>query len=119
MQKRHLNRPCRRVTEKRRIHRLLCSDLIRLRWSRDGGGSEEVVAILEDYSRAGASLFIGVPVAVGTRTILHTSRGDVTATVRHCEEAPNGYLAGISFDSEVPDYLPSHALDPDRLEFND
>jgi hypothetical protein len=44
-------------------------------------------------------------------------------TVRHCVFRENGYLAGIQLEEEhagrppAGNYIPSHVLDPDRLDF--
>ena len=119
MQKRPSNRSCRPVNDRRRSHRLLCSDLIRIYWKEENGGPQEVVAVLEDYSQAGASLFVGVPIPVGVRATLRSSREKIAVSVRYCVQAPNGYLTGISFEQAAPDFLPSHTLNPDRLEFDD
>src|SRR5689334_21564607 len=89
---------CRPSKNRRAVHRLLCSDLVRVAWTGEHGTSFDELAVVEDFSPQGASLFLGVPVPDGAPIHLHTSGGMVRGTCRHCSPAPNGYLAGLVFE---------------------
>jgi hypothetical protein len=119
MEKLRSNATCRPQHNRRGAKRLLCSDLIRLRWADESGRRYEEVAVLEDFSSTGASLFLGVPVPEGAPVTLHTSRGELPGVARYCLEAPNGYLAGMSFDLGAGEFVPEHLLDTSRLDFVD
>ena len=115
---------CRRsIRERRSQKRFLCSDLIRIRWTSESGDRRDEVAILEDYSISGASLFLGVPIAAGTPLMLHIEDTELPASICYCVQAPNGYLAGINFMEPFSaaagsrTYLPQHLLDISRLDF--
>ncbi len=117
---------CRRPIRDRRFQkRFLCADLIRIRWTGESGDRRDEVAILEDYSPSGASLFLGVPVATGTPLLVLCADGnEVPASICYCVPAPNGYLAGVNFTQPfaAPDsrraYIPQHLLDLSRLDFS-
>jgi hypothetical protein len=95
--------------------RLLCSELIRIRWLDCQGARREEVAVLEGYSISRASLFMGVSIGESTPVTLFGGDEEFRATVRHCVSAPNGYLAWVDFREQPQGYLPEHLLDPSRL----
>jgi hypothetical protein len=92
---------------------------MQLHWRGPSGGRRAEVAIVEDFSARGASLFLGVPVAPMTDVILRASDRSFQGIVRYCVEEPNGYVAGVEFEPESPaaEYLPEHFLDVSRLDF--
>jgi hypothetical protein len=110
---------CRSSQNRRSVNRLLCSDLIRVTWTDESQHTHEELAVLEDFSSRGASLFLGVPIPEGATITLYTEGGEVLGVCRHCGLAPNGYLAGLSFESGVKSYVPRHLLDTSRLDFVD
>ena len=95
--------------------RLLCSDLIKVRWMDRQGPPREEIAVVEGYSVSSASLFMGVSIGDGTPVTLCAGDEEFRATVRHCVPAPNGYLAWVDFWEQPKSYLPEHLLDPSRL----
>ena len=97
--------------------RLLCSDLIKIRWMDCHGARREEIAVLEGYSISRASLFMGVSIGESTPVTLCGGDEEFRATVRHCVPAPNGYLAWVDFLDQLHGYLPEHLLDPSRLTF--
>ena len=48
--------------EHRTDRRLLCSDLVTVRWTGARGFTREEVAVLEDFSRIGAGLFMAAKI---------------------------------------------------------
>ena len=95
--------------------RLLCSDLIKVRWVDRQGTRREEIAVLESYSISRAGLFMGVSIGESTPVTLCGGDEEFRATVRHCVPAPNGYLAWVEFWDRPQNYLPEHLLDPSRL----
>ena len=105
--------------EQRTDRRLLCSDLVTVRWTGVRGFAREEVAVLEDYSKIGAGLFMPVKIDPGMSITLRTEWESIAATVRHCSWRENGYVLGVEFDrpragDEV--YMPEHLLDLSDLE---
>lgn len=105
--------------EQRTDRRLLCSDLVTVRWIGAREFQREEVAVLEDYSKIGAGLFMPVRIDPGTTISVRTGWESIAAIVRHCSWRDDGYLLGIEFEQardgeEV--YVPEHLLDPADLE---
>jgi hypothetical protein len=114
----------RKASRNRRAERrLLCADLVKARWVTEAGERREEVAILEDLSPSGASLFLGVPAPEGLKITLATPEREFIGVVRHCAPAPNGYLVGMQFHEaagwrgDAAAYTPEHLLDVARLDF--
>jgi hypothetical protein len=106
---------CRPATNRRTEQRLLCSDLVKVRWIDRHGARREEIVVLEGYSASGANLFMGVPIGEGTPVTLWGGGEELRATVRHCTPGPNGYLAGVHFGERPRSYVPEHLLDLSRL----
>ncbi len=108
------------TTNRRGEIRLLCSDLVQMTWKDGFRQTRKEFAVLENVSRAGASLLAGVPIANGTRLRLVAPNADFTGVTRYCNHVTNGYLVGVSFDVESlwseNKYVPEHLLDPRELE---
>jgi hypothetical protein len=102
---------CRPAASKRSEKRLLCSDLVRIRWVDGQGARREEIVVLEGYSASGASMLMGLPIGEGTPVTLCGREEEYRATVRHCGPAPNGYLVGLSFGDQPRNYVPEHLLD--------
>lgn len=102
---------CRPAASQRSEKRLLCSDLVRIRWVDGRGGRREEIVVLEGYSASGASMLVGLPISEGTPVTLCGQEEEFRATVRHCGQAQNGYLVGLSFGNQSRKYVPEHLLD--------
>ena len=113
----HRARAC---PERRAERRLLCSDLMQVRWTAPSGGRRCEMAVLEDFSGVGASLFLGVPVPPMTGVSLEAQARMLQGVVRYCSPQPNGYVVSVEFDRDIrrEDYIPEHTLDIDRLDFS-
>ena len=106
--------------ERRAERRLLCSDLMQVRWTAPTGGRRCEMGILEDFSSGSASLFLGVHVPPMTGVSLQAQARMLQGVVRYCSPQPNGYVVGVEFDRESrrAEYIPEHTLDLDRLDFS-
>jgi hypothetical protein len=109
---------CRPAASKRSEKRLLCSDLVRIRWVDGQGVRREEIVVLEGYSLSGASVLTGIPIGEGTPVTLCGREEEYPATVRHCGQTQNGYLVGLSFGDQPRNYVPEHLLDVLRLSFS-
>jgi hypothetical protein len=110
---------CRPAASKRSEKRLLCSDLVRVRWVDGQGGRREEIVVLEGYSVSGASLLSGIPISAGTPVTLCGREEEFRATVQHCGPAQNGYLVGLSFGNQPRKYVPEHLLDVLLLSYSE
>jgi hypothetical protein len=103
---------------RRKSHRLLCSDLITLHWGSGRGYGLQEAAVLEDYSPTGASLYMAVEIEPGVPVTIRTAWESFGAQVLRCEWRDNGYLLAIEFDKprfEESSFLPDHLVDPKDL----
>lgn len=113
----------RHTCEKRGSKRLLCSDLVQLRWCDPHGVRYQEIAILENLSLSGVGLFTGVSVPEGTEIQLLANHIQLIGRVTQCVFRENGYIVGLELDSSSKwaqkagsDFLPAHLLDVSLLE---
>jgi hypothetical protein len=105
--------------ERRLEPRLLCAELVDIRWKDKTGRQRRTVANLEDISVTGACLQLEHQLPQHSKvTILHPN-GELMGTVRYCVYRDIGYFVGIQFEGEVrwsaKEFRPQHLLDPRRL----
>jgi hypothetical protein len=108
-----------RMMDRRLEPRLLCADLVDVRW-RDGSGKmKRAVANLEDISISGACVQTDVPLPPGAAVRISYPRGQFVGTVRYCQFKEIGYFTGIQFETgtrwDSTDFKPLHLLDPRTL----
>lgn len=99
---------------RRKSHRLLCSDLIKIHWATGRGTGRQEAAVIEDYSPTGASLSLDVKIEPGMAVTIRTAWESFGAQVRRCVWRDDGYLLGIEFDEprlEEASFVPDHLLD--------
>jgi hypothetical protein len=107
------------MIERRTEPRMLCADLVDVRWRGKDQRLRRAVANLEDISLSGACLQLDEQVPLGTRITINYPKGEFTGTVRYCQFREIGYFIGIQFEpgskwsSRV--YKPLHLLDPRKL----
>ena len=112
-----------RACERRSGKRLLCSDLVQLQWTGQHGACHREIVILENLSRAGVGLFMGVPVPEGTEVYLAANGIQLGGRVKQCQFRENGYVLGLELNAESQwaqepgsDFLPEHLLDVSLLD---
>jgi hypothetical protein len=106
-------------SNRRDRRRLLCSDLVTVRWSSGRGFAHVEVAVLEDYASTGAGIFLTRKIDPGVSITVRTERESFGAWVKHCVWRENGYILGVEFDEPRPDngpFVPSHLLDLSTLD---
>jgi len=87
------------VQERRSEVRLLCADIVEVRWTNGGGQTRRATALLEDISRSGACLQLESPLPLGVEVYMACPHGELRAAVRYCVYREIGYFAGVEFDS--------------------
>lgn len=107
------------MQERRSEVRLLCADLIQVRWKDQAGKKRTAQAILEDISPHGACLQMEVPVPLGLEIGWRSPNKQFMGTVRYCVYREIGYFLGVQFDHASQwsrrAYRPQHLLDLRRL----
>lgn len=105
--------------DRRNTPRMLCADLVRIRWKDAFGKSHKCVANLEDISVNGACIQMETEVAPETVIKITHQRGELVGTVRYCQYREIGYFLGIQFEEggrwSMENFRPQHLLDPRRL----
>lgn len=99
--------------------RMLCADLVNVRWKDKSGRGRKATAILEDISSRGACLQLDIPVPVATLVRISHAKGQLEGSVRYCVYRDIGYFVGLQFSGDskwsAREYKPQHMLDLQRL----
>lgn len=107
------------MSEQRTEPRLLCADLVRVKWRDKRGQLKAETMNLEDISLSGACLQSGSQVLKGTALSVHYGNGMLQGLVRYCVYRETGYFLGIEFTGECKwptnQFRPKHLLDPRTL----
>lgn len=108
------------MQEQRSEVRMLCADLVEVRWKDQAGRTQKAPAVLEDISSAGACLQLEAPVPLGITIRMRCATAkEFTGTVRYCVYREIGHFAGVEFhvtsrwSKKV--YVPQHLLDMEKL----
>ena len=107
------------MAERRLETRMMCADLVDVRWRDKSGRSRRTTAILEDISLLGACLQFDSPVPIKSILSISYPKGELQGLVRYCVFREIGYFVGIEF---APDshwsrsqFRPQHLLDLRQL----
>ncbi len=108
------------MQDRRTKPRMLCADLVEIKYQDSTGNEQEITANLEDISTTGVCLQLEEGVPLGTRLEIKHSRGQFSGDVRYCKYCePVGFFIGVEFagDSQWTrrQFKPMHMLDPRRL----
>lgn len=107
------------MQERRAEMRMLCADLVEVRWQDEQHRSRQSTALLEDISRAGACLQTEMPIPTGVSLRMLCGAEHLEGTVRYCVYREIGYLVGVQFDAGSEwsrvEFEPEHLLDPEKL----
>jgi len=99
--------------------RLLCADLIDVRWKDKTGRQRKAVANLEDISLSGACLQTDNPIPLEASVHILYRKGELEGRVRYCVYREIGYFIGVEFQPgnrwSQRLFRPQHLLDPRRL----
>ena len=99
--------------------RVLCADLVDIRWRDKTGRGRKATALLEDISSSGACVQLEAPIPLNTVIKIVHPKGHLLGQVRYCNYRDIGYFVGLQFveDSKwsKKQYQPQHMLDMTRL----
>ena len=99
--------------------RMLCADLVDIRWKDQAGRTRHIVANLEDISLSGICLQVESPIPAGTDIAMHYGDGQLVGTIRYCRYQGMGYFLGVELAEgcrwSSQHYRPQHLLDPSEL----
>ncbi len=105
--------------DRRSEARILCADMMEVRWKDQGGQARRATALLEDISRSGACLQLEAPVPLGADMEMDCHNRHFSGNVRYCVYREIGYFVGVEFEPDsqwsVEDFRPKHLLDLQRL----
>ncbi len=109
------------MKEHRSENRILCADLVEVRWLDSSGEPHSEIANIEGISVNGASLTLDVGLPPGTAVQLRMPHGEFNATIRECRHEPD---FGFALRAESMNksrwsrlgFRPRHLFDPRGLE---
>jgi len=105
--------------ERRIEPRMLCADLVDVRWKDKTGRTRRAVANLEDISLSGACLQLDAPIPLETTLWIGHAKGELMGRIRYCVYREIGYFIGVQFEPgskwTQKAFRPMHLLDPRRL----
>jgi hypothetical protein len=107
------------MTNRRSELRMMCADMVDVRWSERSGKLRSTTALLEDISASGACLQLEMPVPLGVEIRWTCPRKEFRGSVRYCVYREIGYFVGVEFEVSSRwskrAFLPQHFLDPQTL----
>ena len=107
------------MKDRRSQPRMMCADMIQVRWSERSGKLHKATALLEDISTAGACLQLEIPVPLGTEVRWSARHQEFKGHVRYCVYREIGFFIGVEFDPGTrwskKAFTPQHLLDPQTL----
>jgi hypothetical protein len=108
-----------RQHEKRREARLLCADLVSVRWTDRFDKKHDETANLEDISDHGICLQTETEIENGTAVEIIAGKVAVRGQVRYCLNDELGRFIGVQLEEDSPwpreSWHPKHLLDPRTL----
>ena len=112
-------RSFRHMLRERSEARMLCADLVDIRWKDKSGRGRKTTALLEDISASGACVQIDGPIPANTIVKIFHPKGTLEGTVRYCVYRDIGYFVGLQFEPDSKwsrkQFQPQHMLDMPRL----
>ena len=107
------------MRERRNEARLLCADMVEVRWLDRWGRPRQAAALLEDIAPSGACIQFEVEIPPGTEVRVTCTHGVLEGMVRYCVYREIGYFVGVQFAEgsrwSRQEYEPEHLLDLERL----
>ena len=107
------------MEERRGEVRMLCADMVELRWKDATGKLRHATGLLEDICASGACLQLEAAVPRGAEVFWESPRQEFRGRVRYCVYREIGYFIGVEFISSTrwskKAFRPQHMLDPQTL----
>lgn len=99
--------------------RMLCADVVKVRWTDDNGRKRTASALLEDICRFGACLQLERPLPVFASLRIEHPQATLEGTVRYCVYREIGYFTGVEFtpasEWSRQQFEPRHLVDLQEL----
>ena len=99
--------------------RMLCADLVDIRWKDKTGRGRKATALLEDISASGACVQLEGPIPQNTVVKICHPKVQLQGTVKYCVYRDIGYFVGLQFGPDSRwskrQFQPQHMLDMPRL----
>ena len=88
--------------ERRKEPRMLCADMVDIRWKDAAGRQHRATALLEDIAPHGACLQVERALPLETEIVIDHPKAQMRGAVRYCAYRDIGYFLGLQFtpDSE-------------------
>jgi len=103
------------MEDRRAETRLMCADMVGLRWKDKSGYENHCMAILEDISPSGACVQLDSPMPLGTSLVIEYQKVRLEGSVCYCFFQEIGYWTGVHFAPKVKwsprRFRPRHLLD--------
>lgn len=103
------------MIDRRAEPRLMCADMVALKWKNAAGVESRCTALLEDISVSGACLQLDNPVPLGTSVAIEYREGRLEGSVSYCFFREIGYWTGVQFGPQAKwsrvRFEPKHLLD--------
>jgi len=107
------------MQDRRSECRMLCADMLEVRWRDDRGRRRRAVALLEDISESGACLQMEGPIPPDTEICWESPDQHLSGVVRHCTYREIGYFIGVEFSPgskwSEKSFHPQHLLNVQKL----
>ena len=107
------------MQERRSEVRMLCADMVEVRWKDQAGRMRKATALLEDIAASGACLQLETAVPLEAEIHWKSPQREFAGRVRYCVYREIGYFVGVEFDPaskwSEETYKPHHLLDLQRL----
>jgi|SRR5690242_7911567 PilZ domain-containing protein len=107
------------MLDRRSEPRLMCADMVGIRWQDESGAEQDSTGLLEDISASGACLQLDSPLPLGTRIEIAYRNGRLEGSVCYCFFREIGYWVGVQFAANNKwsrrQYRPRHLLDLKKL----
>ena len=107
------------MDDKRLEPRMLCADLVEIRWKDIEGEERKAIANLEDISHYGACLQLDMAVPLQTTIQIGYPTGQLHGRIRYCVFREIGYFLGVEFDPgqkwSKSTFKPQYMFDPRQL----
>ena len=107
------------MDDRRSEVRMLCADMVEVRWRDRSGHQRGTTAILEDICPSGACLQVEETIPLGVEIRWDQSKQVFQGYVRYCVYREIGYFVGVEFDPSFKwskkAFKPRHLLDLETL----
>jgi hypothetical protein len=107
------------MEERRTEPRMLCADMVEVKWRAGAVRGRTETALLEDISTSGACLQLDAAVPLGAWIAWNTAGHEFSGRVRYCVFREIGYFVGVEFADgskwSKNEFEPQHLLDLEKL----